>query len=239
MTVFDHLNVRLSPQIQESTEFAPIRIFWKDGHNDFAGGTVCVPWMVEPVTEATLERLLADWDCVFADYRRANKRKEAREDEPESNKSQLLDDGQIDIKERHDKDAEARGPYPVQRIPAWFDQPSDMQTVKFECNGRKRILHQRKFSRLHDIASKVSHLGTRIYYDDPDVNELLFGEFVSCILYFLTHLAVLKATLCLGHTKTHDPTSYTSACVHWCPSRVLKVRASAIHSTSSSNHSGL
>jgi hypothetical protein len=166
-------------QNQESTEFAPIRIFWKDGHNDRAGGTDCVPWMVEPVTEATLECLLSDWDCVFAEYRPTNNRKKARDDEPESNEPHLLDDGEVDIKERHDKDAEAKGPYPVQHIPAWFDQPSGMQTVKFECNGRKRILYQRKFSRLHDIASKVSHLGTRVYYDDPDLNELLFGKFVS------------------------------------------------------------
>ena len=169
-------------QNQQSVERDPVRIFWKDGHND--RGTDCVPWIVEPVTQATFERLLCDYDCTFTDFQAPHSFKTNRQREPEIKEPTLLDDGEADIIDRHDDSAEAKGSYPRQGMPAWFQQPSGSQTASFECNGRRRVLHQRKFSNIDDIASKVSKSGSRVFYDDPHLKEMLFGK--RCCLIRIT-----------------------------------------------------
>jgi len=162
-------------QYRESTKPHPIRIFWKDGHSD--QGSDCVPWVVEPVTQATLELLISVWQCTFINYRRL-KPSVVGASGPISMVSDDvdLDDGLTDIIERHDDYAEKRDTFPRLSIPSWFEQPPGRQTAKFECNGEYRMLHQRRFSTVDDIAGKVSQLGNRIFYDDPRHRELLFGE---------------------------------------------------------------
>ena len=170
-------------QDRETLEKAPIRIFWKDGLSArWKNGD---PWIVEPVTAVTLERLMVDWECSYTDFRRPNSTR--MEEAPAKGEGEKvvpqplsapidLDDGTADVAARHDDDSEEKEGYPEQSIPAWFDKAEGKQTVKLECNKVNRMLIQRKFSKQNDIAFKVSPLGTRIYYDDfLGMKELLFG----------------------------------------------------------------
>lgn len=129
------------------------------------------------MTQTTLDHLVSIWQCTFIEYRRPKPLVMGTPGPISMVPNDVhLDDGLTDIIERHDDDAEKRDTFPRLSIPSWFEQLPGRQTVKFECNGKNRMLHQRRFSTVDDIAGKVSQLGNRIFYDDPQHKELLFGE---------------------------------------------------------------
>jgi len=154
----------------------PVRIFWRVPKS---------PWCVEPVTAAKLQGLVNLWEMNYVNFVHLRISKDAEhlpshakvaaEVHKEAGNNKDMFDESMTLSSRMDSPTEQVAEFPRQRIPTWWVQGLNNQFMTVICNGRPYNFVQRKFSRQYETADWVSRSGSRVYYDNAALPELLFG----------------------------------------------------------------
>lgn len=155
----------------------PVRIFWRVPKSS---------WCVEPVTAAKLQALVSLWEMNYVDFVAVRVSKDvkplpsnstitAKVNEEECKDAERFDES-MTLSSRMDTPIEQVTEFPRQRIPRWWVQGPNSQFITITCNAKQYNLVQRKFSRQYETADWVSRSGSRVYYENAELPELLFGK---------------------------------------------------------------